>query len=299
MKRLLIALLIATLALPAAAQLPPAGGLVVGNGTSTGTPIQNGTPTDCLVVGTGNKLTQTAGCGGAGIVSSFSAGTTGFTPSTATTGAVTLAGRLNLANLVQGATNTVLANATNATANFAAFAMPSCSTAGSALNWTANTGFGCNTSITAAAVPVGGITGLGTGVATALALATTANGGFPVATNPVAWVPADASGAGLVFTSVTAHYYQIGKLVVAFARLTYPATADTSGNSIGGLPATSFTTGAGSLFNAAICTGLASAGAIVGSNSNNVILVGVSGAGLNNAALSGQTCIFQATYFTN
>lgn len=59
-------------------------------------------------------------------------------------------GDLPFANLVQGATNTVVANATSGTADFAAFAMPSCSTSGSALKWTTNTGFGCNTSIDAA-----------------------------------------------------------------------------------------------------------------------------------------------------
>ena len=55
-----------------------------------------------------------------------------------------------LGNLVQGAANTVLANATGSTGNFAAFSMPSCSTTSSALNWTSGTGFGCNSSINAA-----------------------------------------------------------------------------------------------------------------------------------------------------
>lgn len=86
-----------------------------------------------------------------------------------------VSGDLPFSSFVQGATNTVVANATAGTADFAAFAMPSCSTAASALIWTTNTGFGCNTSITAAAVPVGGITGLGTGVATWLATPSSAN----------------------------------------------------------------------------------------------------------------------------
>jgi hypothetical protein len=45
-----------------------------------------------------------ASSGSAGGVSSFSAGTTGFTPSTATTGAITLAGTLNVANGGTGVT---------------------------------------------------------------------------------------------------------------------------------------------------------------------------------------------------
>lgn len=79
-------------------------------------------------------------------------------------------GKVSLATLATQATNTVVGNATSGTASPTALAVGSCSTAASALIWTTNTGFGCNTSITAAAVPVGGITGLGTGVATALAV---------------------------------------------------------------------------------------------------------------------------------
>ena len=59
-------------------------------------------------------------------------------------GSSTITGRLAYANFVQGATNTVPANVTSGTANFAAFSMPSCSAASSALTWTTNTGFGCN-----------------------------------------------------------------------------------------------------------------------------------------------------------
>ncbi len=46
---------------------------------------------------------------------------------------------------VSAAANTVLANATSGTANMLPFSMPSCSTASSALTWTTNSGFGCNT----------------------------------------------------------------------------------------------------------------------------------------------------------
>ena len=47
---------------------------------------------------------STASSGSAGSVASFSAGTTGFTPSSATTGVITLAGTLNVANGGSGAT---------------------------------------------------------------------------------------------------------------------------------------------------------------------------------------------------
>ncbi len=48
------------------------------------------------------------------------------------------------------AANTVIANATGSSASPTAFAMPSCSTSASALDWTSGTGFTCNTSINAA-----------------------------------------------------------------------------------------------------------------------------------------------------
>jgi hypothetical protein len=66
---------------------------------------------------------------------------------------------LALSNLASQATNTVLVNATSGSATPTAQTISGCSTAGSALIWTTNTGFGCNTSITAAAVPAGGLTG--------------------------------------------------------------------------------------------------------------------------------------------
>lgn len=85
---------------------------------------------------------------------------------------------VTLAKLATQATNTVLGNATSGTAVPTALAMTSCSTASSAVIWTTNTGFGCNTSITASSVAVGGITGLGTGVATALAVNIGSAGAF-------------------------------------------------------------------------------------------------------------------------
>lgn len=62
------------------------------------------------------------------------------------------ANAVTLAKLATQATNTVLGNATSGTAVPSALAVGTCSTASSALIWTTNTGFGCNTSITAASV---------------------------------------------------------------------------------------------------------------------------------------------------
>jgi hypothetical protein len=89
--------------------------------------------------------------------------TLGGTPATAALRAVsfTLGWTGGLANsrLATMATNTVKGNATSGTASPTDLAVASCSTAASALIWTTNTGFGCNTSITAAAMPATGLTG--------------------------------------------------------------------------------------------------------------------------------------------
>lgn len=85
---------------------------------------------------------------------------------------------LALSALAAQATNTITANVTSGSAAPTAVSVSSCSAATDALIWTTNTGPGCNTSITAAAVPLSGITGLGTGVATALGDAANGTGGF-------------------------------------------------------------------------------------------------------------------------
>lgn len=103
-----------------------AGTLNVANGGTGQTSYTDGQ----LLIGnsTGNTLTKSTLTAGSGItitnaggsitiassgVSSFNAGTTGFTPNTATTGAVTLAGTLNIANGGTGSTS--LAGASIAT----------------------------------------------------------------------------------------------------------------------------------------------------------------------------------------
>jgi hypothetical protein len=66
------------------------GDLIIGNGTNSATRLAIGADTYVLTV-SGGTAVWAASTGG---VTSFNAGTTGLTPSTATTGAVTLAGTL-------------------------------------------------------------------------------------------------------------------------------------------------------------------------------------------------------------
>ncbi len=103
-----------------------------------------------------------AGTGLTGTAASLTSGLVTDGVYTTDTGTVTntmLAGSIALTKLATQATNTVVGNATSGSAAPTALAVGTCSTAGSALNWTTNTGFGCNTSITAAAVPASGLTG--------------------------------------------------------------------------------------------------------------------------------------------
>jgi hypothetical protein len=79
-----------------------ANGVLLGNGTSAISATAVGTTGQVLVGNTGGAPTW-ATLSGIG-VTSFSAGTTGLTPSSGTTGAITLAGTLNVANGGTGAT---------------------------------------------------------------------------------------------------------------------------------------------------------------------------------------------------
>lgn len=152
------------------------------------------------------------GCGGSGTVTSVDNGTIGslFSSSWATT---TTTPRLSLTFAAFGA-NTVLSNATGGSAVPTAFTMPSCSTSASALNWTAGTGFGCNSSITAAtnANLTGPITS--TGNTTSIASQTGTGTKFVVDTSPTIITPtiasfvnanhthADAAGGGTLASAV-------------------------------------------------------------------------------------------------
>jgi len=76
------------------------GDLIVGNGTNSATRLAIGT-NGYVLTSNGTTATWQASTDG---VTSFSAGTTGLTPNTATTGAVVLAGTLNVANGGTGVT---------------------------------------------------------------------------------------------------------------------------------------------------------------------------------------------------
>jgi hypothetical protein len=92
----------ASAAFNALSPITTTGDLIVGNGTNSATRLGIGANGTIL---TSNGTTATWVAAAPTGVTSFSAGTTGFTPSTGTTGAVTLAGTLAVANGGTGQTS--------------------------------------------------------------------------------------------------------------------------------------------------------------------------------------------------
>jgi hypothetical protein len=129
----------------------------------------------------------------------------------------------------------------------------------------------------------------------------------PVSTNlsdavtDTAWTPADGSGAGLTFTSVTARYAKVGKMVTATFRVTFPSTANASPAAVSGFPvalSSNFTAASpvavGSCFyNSGILTMRMQAGATQGD------FFQTSGSGIPNSGLSGLTLSCTAHYVSN
>ena len=153
-----------------------ANGVIYGNGTGAVGVTAVGTTGQVLVGNTGAAPSWATVS--SSLVSSFSAGTTGFTPSTATTGAVTLSGTLNIANGGTGITSfgtgvqTALGQNVTGSGGIALATSPSFTTP--------NLGTPSAATLTnATGLPVAtGISGLGTGVATALAVNVGSAGAF-------------------------------------------------------------------------------------------------------------------------
>lgn len=91
----------ASAAFNALAPVTTTGDLIIGNGSNSSTRLPIGT-NGYVLTSDGTTASWQASTGG---VTSFSAGTTGFTPSTGTTGAITLSGTLSVANGGTGQTS--------------------------------------------------------------------------------------------------------------------------------------------------------------------------------------------------
>lgn len=112
------------------------------------------------------------------------------------------------------------------------------------------------------------------------------------------WTPVDASGAGLTFTGANGYYTKIGKLVFAQGTVTFPATANASAASIGGLPFT-VPNLAGARQGFVSFTDETTLFSILPDGGGTTIsLRNSSAAALTNATMSGNTVWFTAIYFT-
>ena len=109
------------------------------------------------------------------------------------------------------------------------------------------------------------------------------------------WTPADASGAGLTFTGVTAKYTKIGNIVTVQSQLTYPTTANGSAAAISGLPFTTAIASTGSVKNN---NGLTILPLVANSSTTINFNIYATGGNTTNLQMTGVTIIFTITYTT-
>lgn len=168
-------------------------GLPLTTGVTGTLPIANGgtgTTTPALVAGTnvtisGTWPNQTINSSGSGGVTSFDAGTTGLTPATATTGVVTLAGTLAVANGGTGTTTPALVAGTNVTIS------------GTWPNQTINSSGGGSMVYPGAGIP------LSTGTAWGTSYSTTGTGDVVLSTSPTLVTPLLGTPTSGVATNLT------------------------------------------------------------------------------------------------
>ena len=106
------------------------------------------------------------------------------------------------------------------------------------------------------------------------------------------WTPADGSGAGLTFTSVSANYTRVGNMVFVHTTLAYPVTVDGSNAVISGLPIASpnfaFVRGT-CTFNT---TGATARGILVDQNASTLSVITATAGAVTNAQMSATTIWF-------
>jgi len=110
------------------------------------------------------------------------------------------------------------------------------------------------------------------------------------------WTPTDASGAGLTFTSVSAHYYVTGKLVWAAATFIYPTTADGTNTSIGGFPFATLNLQSTRTGNLTFHNGATATKFFLDVNARTGAFYTNAGVNVTNAQMSGAACYINAVY---
>jgi len=125
---------------------------------------------------------------------------------------------------------------------------------------------------------------------------------YKEAAGTTGWVPADASGAGLSFTSVSAQYVKIGCMVFIQGKLTYPATANGSAAILSGIP---FALRNNLMAPASLTIGISGAAFAINAYLNGGLgtdrirfVKAIGGANVLNSDLSGTTVYFSGWYIT-
>ena len=112
------------------------------------------------------------------------------------------------------------------------------------------------------------------------------------------WTPSDQSGAGLAFSNVSVSYTQIGNMVFAYGRVTYPATVNGNSAKIGGLPITVANVIYAESISPMAATSIGLA--LVASPNHNTTTFSIFNAAtlaaITNAQLTGATVLFNISY---
>ena len=207
-----------------------AGSLTIGtttiaSGTSNGLLYDNAGNLGNLATAN-NGVLITSGTGVPAISSTLPSGLSA--PSLTVTTAFTATGLVTLADLSTITTNTILGNATSGTASPTALAITSCSTSSSALIWTTNTGFGCNTSINSTTTSaISGMTSTQVAIAGSANTITSskalAGSGSGITTGPTTSV----SGDIITFSGTSGQIQDSSTLLSSLAPLASPAFTGT------------------------------------------------------------------------
>lgn len=139
-------------------------------------------------------------------------------------GTFTATGKVGLGSLAAQAANTVVGNATNASASPTAIAVTGCNGAAQALQWTNGSGFGCNSNIATSGANAN-ITSL-SGLSTPLSVSQGGTGGATLAQ----YQPLAGSGTGAITTLGTG---TAGQVLTSNGNAAYPSFQTLSGRLIG------------------------------------------------------------------
>jgi hypothetical protein len=283
--------------------------------TSGGTGLVSPGSTGNVLTSNGTAWVSTGVSVGSG-VTAISFGSTGLTPSTSTSGNVTVSGTLS-ANSGGTGLSSLTANSVLLGNGTGSIVTVSPGNAGNVLTsvggfWVSNAAVMTSVGGSPSQVQYnnagafGGISGFTTDGTRVTASTTMGVGGatpstsgsgitFPATQSPSTdvntlddyeegtWTPTDASGAGLTLVVTIANYTKVGRIVTAHCQITYPTTASGASAIIGGLPFTS------AIFSPAAASGSAGIFLIlrtVGGSTTASVLNAATNAAITNSQLS-------------